>query len=327
MSVSSTRVRCKSRPRNERLRSALVAGLLLSFAAAVPGQTLFKYIDADGNRVYTDRRPGDAVQVEELQLESRATIPNVTVRSEKAAGGATALIVANEYVAPVEILLELTDGVGVARDVPEQVRVVVAPESEHTVLEVRPREANSNWSFGYQFQYMPGDPQANHAPAVPYRAPFAPATSFAVSQAYPSAFSHQDAANRYAVDFHMPVGTPVYAAREGTVMDVATQFFENGRDLEEDGPRANLVRILHDDGTMAIYAHLNWDSIRVQPGGAVERGQYIADSGNTGFTTGPHLHFVVQRNAGLVMESVPVEFAGRNGEAVAARTGESLTAF
>ena len=57
--------------------------------------------------------------------------------------------------------------------------------------------------------------------------------------------------------------------------------------------------MLHDDGTTAIYAHLQMDTIRVRPGQRVERGEYIANSGNTGFSSGPHLHFVVVRNAGF----------------------------
>lgn len=327
ISVSSTRTQCRSRPRSKGLRSVVAAGLLLSFAAAVPAETAYKYKDAGGNWVYTDRRPGDVEKFEEQPLANRARNPNVTVRGEKTAEGATALVVTNEYVAPVEIQLELTDRIGVAAEVPKQVRVVVPPVSEQPVLEVRPRKSNINWSFGYTFQYMPGDPQMTHQPNEPYRVPFAHATSFVVSQAYPSAFSHQDAANRYAVDFTMPIGTPVYAARGGIVMEVATQFFESGTDLAELGSSANLVRILHDDGTMAIYAHLNWDSIRVEPGAVVERGQYIADSGNTGFSTGPHLHFVVQRNAGLAIESVPVVFAGADGEALTPHTGQQLTAY
>ncbi|MBA3564678.1 MAG: hypothetical protein H0W33_11860, partial [Gammaproteobacteria bacterium] len=127
-------------------------------------QSAYKYKDANGNWVYTDRRPGNVAKFEEQPLASRAKNPNVTVRGEKTADGASALVVTNEYVAPVEILLELTDRVGVAAEVPKQVRAVVPPASEQSVVEVRPRERNINWSFGYTFQYMPGDPETTHQP-------------------------------------------------------------------------------------------------------------------------------------------------------------------
>jgi murein DD-endopeptidase MepM/ murein hydrolase activator NlpD len=85
--------------------------------------------------------------------------------------------------------------------------------------------------------------------------------------------------------------------------------------------------VLHDDGTMSLYAHLNWNSIRVRPGQLVERGEYLADSGNTGFSSGPHLHFVVQRNIGGAIESVPIEFAGAGASAVRLVTGDLATAY
>jgi murein DD-endopeptidase MepM/ murein hydrolase activator NlpD len=88
-----------------------------------------------------------------------------------------------------------------------------------------------------------------------------------------------------------------------------------------------VVRVLHEDGTMALYAHLSWNSIRVVPGERVARGQYLADSGNTGFSTGPHLHFVIQRNRGGAIVSVPVEFAGAAGSPVTLRRGAEYTAY
>jgi murein DD-endopeptidase MepM/ murein hydrolase activator NlpD len=179
----------------------------------------------------------------------------------------------------------------------------------------------------YAFQYLHGHPGAKHTPEQPYRLPYALATGFPVSQAFPDAVTHTDDANRHAVDFVMPVGTGVYAARSGIVIEVASEYFESGVDLAHDASRANIVRILHPDGTMALYAHLNWNSIRVAPGERVVRGEYLADSGNTGFSTGPHLHFVVQRNAGGVMESVPVEFQGRAGAAVTVVSGDRPTAY
>lgn len=63
--------------------------------------------------------------------------------------------------------------------------------------------------------------------------------------------------------------------------------------------------------TSAVYAHLQLDTVRAKPGQYVARGEYISNSGNTCFSTGPYLHFVVLHNVGKRSESVPVTFADR----------------
>ena len=147
-----------------------------------------------------------------------------------------------------------------------------------------------------------------------------------MTQAPPVAITHRDLASRNAIDIAMPVGTPVHAARDGRVINIAHRFFRGGLQPEVSG-EANFVQILHDDGTTAIYAHLQMDTIRVRPGQTVRRGEYIANSGNTGYSGGPHLHFGVVRNAGFRSESVPVTVAGPGGASVVPRTGSLLTAY
>ena len=85
--------------------------------------------------------------------------------------------------------------------------------------------------------------------------------------------------------------------------------------------------MLHDDGTFGLYAHLGWDSIRVRVGQRVRRGEYIADSGNTGYSSGPHLHFAVVKNSGMNIESLPIAFEGRNAEIIVPNAGAELTAY
>jgi murein DD-endopeptidase MepM/ murein hydrolase activator NlpD len=124
----------------------------------------------------------------------------------------------------------------------------------------------------------------------------------------------------------LPDGSAVYAARAGTVINVRHDSFRGGIGAVM-ADQANLIEILHDDGTIAVYGHLHWDSIRVRIGQHVALGEYIADSGNTGFSSGPHLHFAVWRNSGESDVSVPIEFAGPPGTAVTPVTGMQITAY
>ena len=126
---------------------------------------------------------------------------------------------------------------------------------------------------------------------------------FRVTQGPNGRVSHFGPRGRYAMDIAMPEGTPIIAAREGVV--VKTQNSQSGRGPN---PSGNFVRILHPDGTMGVYLHLMRGSVMVAEGQRVRQGQMLAKSGNTGNSTGPHLHFVVQRNVGLALESIPYRF-------------------
>jgi murein DD-endopeptidase MepM/ murein hydrolase activator NlpD len=238
------------------------------------------------------------------------------------------LAATNAYHAPVELILGIEDLQNAERPDPLQaLRWVLAANSETELMSLGATTSTGPPKIVYRYTWLAGDPATEHAPDRPYRAPFAAARVFPVSQAFPHTVTHTGADSRYAVDIVMPVGTGVYAARGGTVFEVAGTNFRGGLDPARDAAAANLVRILHDDGTYAEYAHLNWNSIRVEPGDIVSRGEYIADSGNTGFSSGPHLHFAVIRNIGMRVESVPVVFEGANGSEVSPETGMQLTAY
>lgn len=84
------------------------------------------------------------------------------------------------------------------------------------------------------------------------------------------------------VDLAVPIGTPIHAASDGTI--------------EKVGPYAgygNYVRIDHGDGLATAYGHLSRFAPGIRPGVHVAQGQLVAFSGNTGRSTGPHLHFEV----------------------------------
>ncbi len=86
------------------------------------------------------------------------------------------------------------------------------------------------------------------------------------------------------VDLQASIGTPVYAFTDGTVVF-------SGWDSSGYG---NCVKINHGNGMQTIYAHNS--QLHVAVGETVVAGQLIASSGNTGNTTGPHVHFEVKVN-------------------------------
>ncbi len=89
---------------------------------------------------------------------------------------------------------------------------------------------------------------------------------------------------RNGVDFGMPVGSPLYAAAAGTVVTSKGSGWNGGY--------GNYVVIKHSNGTQTWYAHMSSQTVSV--GQFVNQGQLIGYSGNSGKSTGPHLHFEVR---------------------------------
>ena len=157
-----------------------------------------------------------------------------------------------------------------------------------------------------------GDPEARPAPYV-YALPYPHGLTFTVLQGFHGAFSHRGS-NEYAVDFNCPVATPVVAARPGRVVATHASAQGSGTTTEYlDDKRTNFVLVLHDDGTIGEYMHLAPSGVRVKPGERVERRQPLGLSGNTGFSSTPHLHFQVMTSAddGTAKQSFPFELAIR----------------
>lgn len=157
-----------------------------------------------------------------------------------------------------------------------------------------------------------GDKDANHDDDQIYLLPYEFGKSYRVLQGYGSRFSHRGL-EEFAVDFNMPVGTPVHAARSGVVAKIVES---NDKGCWEDGcgAYANYIVVLHTDGTTGEYYHLAKDGALVEVGDSIYAGQFIALSGNTGHTTMPHLHFAVYRAAAWGnTQSIPVRFLSSDG--------------
>ena len=306
--------------RDTRYSTALLLIVALLFSGVVAAQTMYKYRGENGEWLFSDRPPAAGPAAETRLISTQVARSGFAISYTFDGSGVT-LTARNQFHAPMEVALEF-ESIEEVEYPPSghSLRWLVPARSELVLLELPSLGDPVAPTVRYRYVYLPGDPAARHAGGFNYRAPFAAGASYPITQTYPDSVTHLTRDSMYAVDIAMPVGTDIVAARGGIVFDVASTNFKGGPDADEYADLANLVRILHDDGTYAVYAHLNWNTIRVKTG------QYIADSGNTGFSSGPHLHFAVQRNLGMRVESLPIAFRGADAARVVPATGQLLTA-
>lgn len=215
--------------------------------------------------------------------------------------------VQNDYFAPVALNFALKKRKNITASRPLPLRMEVAPQRKIKVLELE--RSNPDYAYRYRYSYnlKVGKLNPRHDSNCYYLPPVPAGSAYRVTQAFNGSFSHNNRYNRFAVDIAMPIGTDVIAARGGIIIDRDTEFVLNGLD-EKYLSRANAIRVLHADGTIASYAHLQFRSMRFYEGEIVQAGQVIGRSGNTGYSTGPHLHFSIHANQNMQINSVPFKF-------------------
>ena len=136
--------------------------------------------------------------------------------------------------------------------------------------------------------------------------------------------SNHSGKDEYAFDFAVARGTVARAMRGGRVIRVRN-VSDPGDGCYNGGGSAcanlaNTVEIRHDDGTVGLYMHLNRGTVSV--GDRVAQGDAIGRTGNSGWSTGPHLHVQVQRDCGIWWcQSVPFTF----GESSNIRSGTTVS--
>lgn len=150
------------------------------------------------------------------------------------------------------------------------------------------KNANAFWHT-MRVKWTAGQIDAQHDRDYAYYSPLQPASAYRIVQGFNGSFSHSGA-SRYALDFAAPVGTPILAARAGVVIDTKDDGTKGGPHSRL-AKHANYVAILHSDGTTGEYYHLKHDGVVVERGQTVQQGQLIGYTGNTGFSSLPHLHF------------------------------------
>ncbi|WP_437270282.1 peptidoglycan DD-metalloendopeptidase family protein [Stutzerimonas balearica] len=281
-------------------RILLLLGLSLAVMPA-SALTIYKYTDANGVVTYSDQAaPGARVFVFRDRMVEKLD-NQVKLETRKHAAGET-LLVRNDLFAPVDIELSLSNVSNAVGAPDKPIRWVLPPRSQIRLATLAPRDPAKPLRYIPRLRHALGDPRLLPKPykyPLPWRG-----GPFRQTQGANGQYSHFTTKGRYAVDIAMPEGTPIIAARGGMVVKV-----ENEQSGRGNNPAGNFVRVLHDDGTMGVYLHLMQGSVVVREGQRVATGERLARSGNTGNSTGPHLHFVVQRNVGLAIESIPFDFA------------------
>ena len=189
----------------------------------------------------------------------------------------------------------------------ESKRFLIPPQSKkHKMTVVSAGRGRGNMSVDYHVSIQYGDvDKAKRESDYIYALPFAEGISFEMIQGYHGSFSHH---HEKALDFNMEEGNQVHAARGGTVIKVEER---NNRSCADRSCNKfnNYITIYHDDGTFADYVHLKVNGALVNVGDKVEQGQHIGYSGKTGWTTGPHLHFIVYRQEIQKRISIATKFA------------------
>jgi len=240
--------------------------------------------------------------------------------------GDVAIYAKNTGYCPLTVDIQFPDLTNMTTDVTLPFTAVVPTRSEKfKLLTISPSKTlrSGSMSYRYSFNYNVGDIlNAKHDDSYEYSLPFASNKSYVVGQGYGGRFSHQ---NMNCLDFNMDVGSKVCAARGGTVIRVKEDSSTGCKSSSCQG-KANYIVIYHEDGTSARYIHLKHNGSKVKVGDEVKVGDVIGYSGNTGWSSGPHLHFEVNQPGKNIVYTVPTKFKTKKGIETHLKEGTSYTA-
>ena len=227
-------------------------------------------------------------------------------------GDVISLRVKSDYVTEFTVTVEATlENTTASRPLPFTVES--AGRSSFVLVRFEPTDKRQRWHFEYHPYWQLGTPRVTTSNDADYAMPFGPGR-YVVMQGPRGTFSHNvGSGSENAVDWTVPEGTIVCAARDGRVVGVRQDSNIGGADRSLRG-FANFVIIKHSDGTFAEYLHLQKDGVMVNIGDQVTTGQPIGLSGQTGFASKPHLHFdVFQAIDGKRKVSLPFRLKTNHG--------------
>lgn len=256
------------------------------------------------------------------------TEQTTVVFTENDDDGSVHFYASNRAVVPawISISMETFENLTSEEDFP--FAIAVSPQTDRLFLfTISPVDISRSRSYRYRYSATVGDPSsAHHDDSYLYLFPYAHGTKHRITQGYNGSFSHFGE-NQYALDFDLDEGTEIYAARGGIVAEVKEDSRIGGTSSRY-ANYGNYIRIAHDDGTFGNYVHLRYGGAEVEEGDIIEAGQFIGYSGNTGLSSGPHLHFDVRvPQTDGTMQSIPVRFRDIDGSAVDPQEDDIFYAF
>lgn len=257
-----------------------------------------------------------------------------TVRAASAVGGVRvvdestddglALFVENKNLAAITMTVTVT-GENATPTQPMPLILTCRGRGRFPLVELKASPGAESYGYKIRYDWQFGLGGARHDDAVVYELPFASGKEYRVDQGPGGSFTHTGN-NEHAIDFGMPEGTPVHAARDGMVEVVVDRFDRGGTDPSF-RDSVNMILVRHSDGTYGEYVHLKRGGARVKPGQKVKARQLLGYSGNTGYTQGPHLHFAVfSPTDGTTRDTIPIRFRTSAEKAVRVVEGRTYRA-
>ncbi len=246
----------------------------------------------------------------------------VEIIEEQIPNGDVVFMAKNKGYCPMTLVLDFKILENFKADLKIPAQIVLKPDGElHPVLHLKRVSQRKGANYNYQYYFFKGTAKVkpdNYAYYLPYQHD----TKQLLGQGYNGKFSHK---GTYALDFNLKEGTKVCAAREGIVVDIKEDSNYGCKSPSCQG-HANYLIIYHEDGTFSYYAHLEQNGVMVKLGEQVKAGQVIALSGNTGWSSGPHLHFEVYKPLIKGKQTIPVTFRHEDGLLTELKPGRSYTA-
>lgn len=291
---------------------ALVLGVIAFSQTSMSYAEIFKFQDKQGKWHFSDKKPksADSSSLEEIHYQSNQVAKTSPFLDIELKDKQRNYIANNPLLAPIQAFLFDTKHNQILAN------KVMDPSSSLTLYTENIKIQNQDTYF----TYVIGKPISN-VPEALILPPFTGYKPMRVSQAFHGKFSHHTQPSLYAIDIGMPIGTKITAVKEGLVLSSKDDYPIAGVSSPFFLDKANIVTILHDDGTYAVYAHLLLGGVKVKVGQRVNAGEVIALSGNTGYSTGPHLHFVMRYNHQGKPKSFPFKFIQANNTQVKPKRG------